>query len=488
MVAYTRYMRNEGADVFFETNIGIVNTFQPMTTGCMQPALSSGSDVEIKQNTITLSSDKPVYAIREKGILQLEGLPEDIHTLSVSIAGKTDMDVPGGNDVLQWCKQVKPAHEHLSVNFIPEYEGPIVTGQFVALNETAIQDEKFDALLCIPGEQTRLFVGKRNQSEVSFYLTDVTGVSEIITTTIGALNPVSIDVQSPFIGRHPAQPTPCLSIDSTHLDELLKRSVAMQLALPIVKDAVYSPNTANTYFSLKPSRTFILEEYTQFTKMDELIVEYLLGVRFRMREGKRELIMAVIKGNEVLWITPLVLLDGIPIKDHELIYQYSPLLVERIDIYTNEYLFGGIKYEGILAFTTYKHNYPELKLDKTYRIIDYAGTQAHNRFSMPDYSDETIRRSRQPDFRHTLLWNTDVQTSGHSSIQIPFYTSDYTGDYQATIEGITKNGEPVYATVAFTVGTSFITNEKVERIDEERLCIVVDILNDFLDGRMPPPH
>ena len=95
--------------------------------------------------------------------------------------------------------------------------------------------------------------------------------------------------------------------------------------------------------------------------------------------------------------------------------------------------------------------YPELKLDKTYRIIDYAGTQAHNSFPIPVYSDETIRRSRHPDFRHTLLWKTDVKTSGHSSIQIPFYTSDYTGDYQATIEGITKNGEPVYAKGFFTV-------------------------------------
>jgi hypothetical protein len=251
--------------------------------------------------------------------------------------------------------------------------------------------------------------------------------------------------------QHTTKSLPFLTIDSTHLDELLKRSIALQLLPNPVKETEVESGIAggttrnrNIPIKLEPTKTYRLDEYTRFPKMDELIIEFVLGVRFRMRDGKREIIMAVIRGNEIPWISPLVLLDGIPIKDHELIYQYNPLLVEKIDLYTRGYLIGGVKQEGIIAFTTYLHNYPELKLDNTYQLIDYAGPPSRHR---PFYSDN----KRQPDFRHTLLWNPSLPTGSGSSQQIPFHTSDYTGDFVVTVEGLTKSGKPVYATLSFVV-------------------------------------
>jgi len=92
-----------------------------------------------------------------------------------------------------------------------------------------------------------------------------------------------------------------------------------------------------------------------------------------------------------------------------------------------------------------------LHLNSSSQILSYEGPQLPYRFATPDYSKEKNRQSRIPDGRHTLLWNPDVRTDGKTSIRLPFDTSDLTGDFQATVEGITNNGEIIFATSFFKV-------------------------------------
>ena len=70
---------------------------------------------------------------------------------------------------------------------------------------------------------------------------------------------------------------------------------------------------------------------------------------------------------------------------------------------------------------------------------------------MPAYRTEPRRDLLFWDFRHTLLWRPDIRTNGESSISIPFTTSDLTGDFTITIEGLTQTGEALYATEQFQV-------------------------------------
>lgn len=147
----------------------------------------------------------------------------------------------------------------------------------------------------------------------------------------------------------------------------------------------------------------------------------------------------------------LVLLDGIPITDHEIIFKYDPLKIRKIDVYKGKYVFGGQIFDGIASFSSYEHNYPGLVVDNSTQFFDYEGTQAQRIFYMPAYRTEAEKRSPVPDFRHTLLWRPDIRTNGESSISIPFTTSDMTGDFTITIEGLTQTGEALYATEQFQV-------------------------------------
>ena len=93
----------------------------------------------------------------------------------------------------------------------------------------------------------------------------------------------------------------------------------------------------------------------------------------------------------------------------------------------------------------------DIVFEKSTQIIPYEGPQIVEKFPTPDYSIAQNRSSRIPDGRHTLLWNPDIRTEGQPTLRLPFNTSDLTGDFQATVEGITQDGEFFSATTVFKV-------------------------------------
>ena len=148
---------------------------------------------------------------------------------------------------------------------------------------------------------------------------------------------------------------------------------------------------------------------------------------------------------------PLVLLDGVPVANHDAIFNYDPLSVEKINIYYGPCIMGGYVFDGIIELITYRRLYQNLTLNRSTQVLSYEGPQSTFSFHAPDYSDERTRNSRIPDGRHTLLWNPNVETEGKNSIEISFNTSDLTGDFQAIVEGITKDGKFFFTTVDFKV-------------------------------------
>ena len=58
---------------------------------------------------------------------------------------------------------------------------------------------------------------------------------------------------------------------------------------------------------------------------------------------------------------------------------------------------------------------------------------------------------RIPDYRHTLLWLPDVETNAQPSLRIPFSTSDFSGSFLITVEGITRDGRVLLARASFVV-------------------------------------
>jgi len=452
LVGYTRQMKNEGETVFFNKVISVINTFKVDETIGIESLLELPVP-SVLENNIVVRTNKSSYPTRTRSYVQIQDLPKNIHSLTISIAGK-DL-IAGSMTMSQWKKElISTPMPTLQTTILPEYEGHIISGKIVNIETGELVNEHINAVpfLGFVGDQIRIFNGKiEGNGSIQFYTKRITGSNELVTSLYSfPEDKYRVDIISPFYAHSERSLQPFM-VNPKWQDRLLQRSVGLQASYAFVADSLNRTDTAYAHFQWKPDRSYILDEYTRFTRMDEVVIEFIPSLRFRKIDNKR--ILSVLMDETATFTSgnSFVLLDGIPILDHDIIYHYDPLLVYRIDVYKNRFDFGGNFFDGIASFTTYKSDYPALKLDTQSQMFDYEGTQLNRLFYTPDYLNEEDVNSRIPDYRHTLLWNPTVELEGISDIQIPFTTSDLTGEFQVVLEGLTQDGNVIRGTAVFEV-------------------------------------
>jgi hypothetical protein len=243
---------------------------------------------------------------------------------------------------------------------------------------------------------------------------------------------------------------PQLILDKTHETILLERSLGVQIAQAYRMDtlAVEKRLPSNLLFE-NAGIVYKLDEYTRFPTMGEVLIEFIREARFRNDNGARSLQIRMRDATGVAYYLqdptpPLVLLDGIPIEDHEKIYAYDPNLVKEIIIYTDRYAFGSIYYNGIIFFRTFKGDFPGLDLDESMRIQEFRGVQN------PRSLGVVPENSRLPDLRHTLYWDPILELNTNQSVTVNTTTSETTGTFRVVIQGMDLKGNP------FTTSTDFV--------------------------------
>ena len=173
-----------------------------------------------------------------------------------------------------------------------------------------------------------------------------------------------------------------------------------------------------------------------------------MGVRVSKVEG--ETIIRILQEDIKRFssLKALVLIDGVPIENHETVLDYNARLLHYIHQYSGRYTFGGKLYEGIVSLITHKGTLPGLRLDENSQLFAYEFPQNRPVFMTPAYDSEEQLTSRIPDFRHTLYWNPDITLTTDA---VSFYTSDMKGTYVVTLQGITDKGEAVKIQSEFVV-------------------------------------
>lgn len=446
LAAYTRNMKNEGEDVFYYKTIGIINTFRPDPTVQVDTFIRA-KDPSTLDNNISVLPGQDSYACRAQGTIEIKGLPADLHSLSISIAGKDLVTPPVESNITGWSKALgqmpRPAY---SGQFTPEYEGHIIHGQIRDIQTDEVTAaENVVPILGFVGDQVRVFgAQQKGGGQLEFYTSRIRGMHELATTSFAAGdNTYRINIESPFAQHKDTPPIP-FRMNPRWSGPLAAQNLALQVQHAFADGTPARPDTTYAHFRWEPDRYYILDEYTRFTRMDEVVIEFIPSLRFRKFNDKRALSVLDDETATFSIGNSLALLDGIPVTDHELLFRYDPLLVSRIDVYKNKFVFGGQYFSGIIAFTTYKKDYPTLVLDENTQIFDYEGTQTPRPTPQPP-------ASRIPDYRHTLLWDADVKAGGKAEISIPFTTSLLKGDFRVVVEGLAKDGKPVRGTALFSV-------------------------------------
>jgi hypothetical protein len=335
--------------------------------------------------------------------------------------------------------------------FLPELRGHLVSG---TIKDRASRNpmQGVTTYLAYPDKSIQVYEDiSGQQGDFLFETRNLLSKKKLFIQTSQPDSLIRIEVLSPFSNQFSSQPITAINVTNEMANPLTARSVSMQ-----VSDAFKTqPGNSNlssdsSSFYGKPDEHYDLDEYTRFPVMEEVMREYVKGVRLRKKDGKfifrvNDNLKSAVFDNE-----PLVLLDGVPIFNTDKFMTFDPLKVKSIDVMTGKYYLGALSFDGVVSYKTYTHDLGGYQFSANTFTFDYEGLQAQKEFFSPRYETKKEQESRLPDARHLLFWAPDI-TLFNEQKQLDFYSSDQPGIYKAFLQGISEDGNPIVEQCTFTV-------------------------------------
>lgn len=285
---------------------------------------------------------------------------------------------------------------------------------------------------------------------------DFYGARQIVVRTEAPEDSLlKFSVELPYASSASEKSLPEVTLDPGIKDNLRNRSIWMQGVNAYWEDAMAQyqiPKLDSTLFYGTPDETYLLDNYTRFPVMEEVLREYVPGIYVRRIKGHFVLHTLDINHKEI-FDAPLILLDGVPVPDPDKIMAFDPLKIRQLDVKESKCYDGQISATGVISFFTYHGDLADFKLDNNTLVADYAGLELDRQFYSPRYTPND-QQDHVPDFRTTLFWSPQTNTNANGESKVSFFTGDVPGDYAAVIQGVGDSGDTGTATEIFHVADS----------------------------------
>ncbi len=429
LTVYTHYMRNLDPENFPTRHIAVLNA----RTALAEIAPEPDSTWTHAQSP---AAPQAIYGKREKVTLQGTGLWHGLQEATLSVV-RSDVDVCLPQEAA--TGDLRPGKEG---GYLVEFEGHIVKGRLT----TPLPADANAYLACV-GKSVHLFEGKIQPDSTFYFFTNrvYNQRDMVLSVSSDRQESGSIEPISPFAGVLPdSLPALHYSCDEQALAE---RSIAAQLNKLAPPTPEESAVLSELLFNTTPARTYNIDEYVRFNTLHDALIEYVREARVSRINGVRRI--EQMNGEELNtgFKETLVLLDGVPVEDHEALLQYRPRFIHYLHQYKGRYSFGGKMHEGVISLISHKGTFPNMRVDEGAQMFAYEFPQERPVFPMQPYDTPEQKASRLPDFRHTLYWQPELTEKE----EISFYTSDMTGTYVVTVQGVTAQGESVKKSNTFRV-------------------------------------
>lgn len=425
LTAYTRYMRNWGEEAYHRKLIAVINTLQSSEDD--QIVWTDSLSETTAFTSQKLSTDQKKYHQRSRVSLSWKDMPINAFGLSLSVVRKDYILGPIPVPILP--TDVGPTIAHF---WVPESEGHIISAKTVQ-EKVALRASR---LGCV-GKDIRLFEGKEEANGIYSYYTHGIYNQQDIAIDAVVKHPTDkarMEIVSPFINIQPKS-LPTLQLYSRE-ESLQERSVNMQIQA-LWPDSIHNASLIESLYHFTPDISYNLDEWTRFSSVRETLVEFVMGIHVTKRNG--ETLMQLLKEDTKKFsnFKALVLIDGVPIENHEQALDFDARLLHYIHQYQGGYTFGGQVYDGIISMITHKGTLNGLRLAENSTLLTYEFPQKNRVFLAPVYETDEQKTSRMPDSRHTLYWHPYLNQESGS---LEFYTSDMKGTYVVTLTGYTSQG------------------------------------------------
>ncbi|MCC3154102.1 hypothetical protein Q3A66_14340 [Hymenobacter sp. BT770] len=328
--------------------------------------------------------------------------------------------------------------------FLPEPNGLLVRGR---LTRPGTNQPKPGVMtfLSSPSRITQLSNSQSDaDGRVQFELNNFVGAQEIVVQTDPKQDSTGqLTIFDPFSAQYSGAPLPSFGLTARFQNDYAKRNLQAQVQ-NVFSGKYRSRFAAQPVDSLpffgKPNETYLLDKYTRFKVMEEVLREYVPGVVVRIRKDGFHLQVVDKLNKTVFEDNPLVLLDGVPVFNMNKIMAMNPLKIRKLDVIDGHYFQGLAVYDGIVSFTTYKGDLEGFSLDPRVLVQQYEGVQRQREFYAPRYDTPQEKQSRLPDLRNLLYWNPNINTTASQPNTQYFYTGDQAGRYLVVLQGLASSG------------------------------------------------
>ncbi|MFT2007995.1 hypothetical protein ACMA1I_04910 [Pontibacter sp. 13R65] len=331
-----------------------------------------------------------------------------------------------------------------AISFAPEYDGHLITGK-ITHKVTDSPAPGITAYLAAPGRHVRHYSAtSASDGTIQFEAKDFYGPKEIVVQS-NTLQDSSYQLQilSPFSDKFSFTRLPAFAITDRLQPEIAQRHLEVQLqhAYFSEKQQMFrSPEIDSTAFYGEPDERYLLDEFTRFKQLEEVLHEFVTAVRARKRRGDYQLTVLDRPGNTIFADNPLVLLDGVPVFDMNKVMAIDPLTIQKLEVMAKKYYHGPRVYKGIMSLSTYKGDLGTFKLDPRSLLLEYEGQQLQREFYAPAYATAEVQQSRLADRRNLLHWAPNLIAGTDGKVSVEFYTADQPGTYLVVLQGINQFG------------------------------------------------
>ena len=150
---------------------------------------------------------------------------------------------------------------------------------------------------------------------------------------------------------------------------------------------------------------------------------------------RQTLSLRIVSDKGIATPNPLLLVDGVPLTNLNLLIDKGSATVKRVDTQNKPRFFGNISFgNGIVAVWTHKLDFWEnCHVPGTYRFV-VQGFQPPVAESVSEPSKDKL-----PDLRQTIYWNPMVNTTEQKEVSATL--SDETGEFVIEFFGIGRDGK-----------------------------------------------
>lgn len=337
------------------------------------------------------------------------------------------------------------SYKEPTLRFLPEYEGHFIQGT-VSNKKGGTPKSGTTAFLSIPGERFQFSNSiSDEEGHISFIAKDFFGAGEIIVQTDHTKdNSLYIGIASPFSKSFSSRLLSPFHVSELWKNHLVSRSIGTQAQNLFLADSIrqfFLPTFSDTTaFYGKPDKQYLLDDYTRFVTMEEVMREFVTEVQVRKRGDLFHFQVLNSPYKKFFEEQPLLLLDGVPFFDVDKMVSFDPLKIKKIEVVTQRYYYGPMVYYGIVSCQTYEGDLVGFPLDPAALVVEYEGLQLKREFYSPVYEADNSLNNRLPDFRNVLYWSPEINCDENGRGALRFYTSEIPGTYAIVVQGITADG------------------------------------------------